>query len=185
MKFLEFLVLALLSAVICSPALVLLFTDAQVPTDVDHVHPFIYASLTEDDPTCAVTSIDTGAVGTLIGWTTATITSSSGMVVDLTDAAGDSIIIPFDGDYGVSFASNFDGPNGARIVTNATTNGIATDAAAYSEIDGGGDIVNTGHPATVWPLLAGDRIRLEFDSLDVANRVIEICHLSLVVIKVP
>lgn len=154
--------------------------------DPGHTHTGVftptYATLFETDDNCT-TTINTGAVGTFVGWVTAGTLSSSGMTVDLADSSGDSVTIPTTGNYAVSFTGSFLGTNNANMILGFTVDNVITPCRVHHTQNSGNARDTTSLSSSVFSLTAGEKLRIAVDS-DGANDSLSICHFSYTIQRV-
>lgn len=138
-----------------------------------------YASLYETDDACT-SVIDTGAIGTFVGWTTASEDGSKDVVVDLVDALGDSLTIATTGVYAINFNAGFTGPAGKDLIFAVSVNGTPSNLRQYRTASVGSSRGAATLAGRLFSLSSGDVVRLEVDS-DGANTMVSICSFSLAV----
>jgi hypothetical protein len=98
--------------------------------------------------------------GTFVGWTTASAGPvEGGVVVDLTDATGDTLQLPTDGIYVIGVSMSFGGSSNDTFTCRAHVNGLVSDAFFVTETNPGGAVQAAAGFATL-SLFAGDKVSM-------------------------
>ena len=141
-----------------------------------------WATLFETDDSCT-TTITSGASGTFVGWITASVSSSSGMSIDLSDSTGDSVTIPISGDYSLSLSGSYFGTNNADMIVGLTVNGVISNFRTTQTNSTGVYIDSVSIAEAVGSFTAGQKVRLGIDSGG-TDDVLNVCHFSFTVRRV-